>query len=209
MLFSSFSAMAYFTQHTCSSVPFLRPLRTPSTVCVCMHAVRAEVRGQPLGVCSHVGSYAWTQAVQLLCSHLSNMQYPRTHSFIHCYSSSWLPGLQLRWHGYAMAQMLTSMSSDVCSRTAGHMAAQFSFPSRLTNFISPQCGRASCPPVHGSMLLVTAIQIRVRWNLTVILNYISLWPDGTEYYFIYLLVICEVPIWTTCLIFNLDDLVFV
>lgn len=44
---------------------------------------------------------------------------------------------------------------------------------------------------------------------SVILNYISLWPDGTEYYFIYLLVICEVPIWTTCLSFKLDDLVFV
>lgn len=29
----SFSAMAYFTQHTCSSVPFLCAYRTPSTVC--------------------------------------------------------------------------------------------------------------------------------------------------------------------------------
>lgn len=37
---------------------------------------------------------------------------------------------------------------------------------------------------------------------------ISLKPDCTEYYFIYLLLICEVPIGTTCPIFNLDYLVF-
>lgn len=110
--------MAYFTQHKRSSVPFLRPLRAPSTVCAYIHEKFALLYYILFSMCTcmqYNGSPrpafgSLFSRVFLLCSHLSDMQHPRVHLFT-ADSSSWLLGLKLRWP--AMQQVLSDADFHV------------------------------------------------------------------------------------------------
>lgn len=142
--------MAYFTQHKRSSVPFLCPLRTPSTVCAYIHEKFALFYYILFSMCTRMqyngsqrpafGSLFSRVCLLLLCSQLSDMQCPWVHSFT-ADSSSWLLGLKLRCRPRLSCPWMYTQGQ------LGHTAAH---PDWLI-YISQQCGRASCPPVPGSI----------------------------------------------------------
>lgn len=145
--------MAYFTQHKRSSVPFLCPLRTPSTVCAYIHEKFALFYYILFSMCTRMqyngsqrpafGSLFSRVCLLLLCSQLSDMQCPWVHSFT-ADSSSWLLGLKLRCRP---SQMPTFMSLDVYSGTA----RPHSSSSRLTNLHLTTVWKSllpSCPREH-------------------------------------------------------------